>query len=105
MSIKIQFVFSRLDKFPENLGAISDEQGERFHRGFMTTEGRYQGRGANRMLSDYCWSTKCDCSRDLYKRKSHKCQIFALIQVLASRFCIISNMFKLLVYIFSMTFT
>jgi len=76
MSIKMHFVFSRLDKFPENLGVISDEHGEWFHQGFMTTEGRYQGRGAHHMLSDYCWSIKHDCLRDLYKRKSHKCQFF-----------------------------
>jgi len=44
MSIKMHFVFSHLDKFPEKLGAISDEQGERYHQGFMTIEGRYQGR-------------------------------------------------------------
>ena len=31
MSIKVQFLFSHLDKFPDNLGAITDEQGERFH--------------------------------------------------------------------------
>jgi len=81
MSIKMHFMFSRLDKFPENLGAISDEQGEQFHHGFMTTEVHYQDRGAHHLLSDYCCSIKCDCS----------------IQVLASRFCIISNMFKLIV--------
>jgi len=74
MSIKMHFVFSSLDKFQENFGAISDEQGERFHQGFMTTEGRYRGKGAHHMLSDYYWSIKRDCSRDPYKRKSHKCQ-------------------------------
>jgi len=42
----MHFMFSRLDKFPENLGAISDEQGEQFHHGFMTTEVHYQDRGA-----------------------------------------------------------
>ena len=31
MSIKVHFLFSHLDKFPDNLGAVSDEQGERFH--------------------------------------------------------------------------
>ena len=31
MSIKVHFLFSHLNKFPENLGAVSDEQGERFH--------------------------------------------------------------------------
>ena len=77
MSIKMHFVFSSLDKFQENFGAISDEQGERFHQGFMTTERRHQGRGAHHMLSlsDYYWSIKRDFSRDLYKRKSHKCQL------------------------------
>ena len=40
---KMRFVISHLDNFPENLGGVSDEQGERFHQGFMTTEGWYQG--------------------------------------------------------------
>ena len=30
MSIKIHFLFSHLDRFPENLVVVSDEQGERF---------------------------------------------------------------------------
>ena len=28
MGIKVHFLFSHLDKFPDNLGAVSDEQGE-----------------------------------------------------------------------------
>ena len=33
MSIKIHLLFSHLDnRFPENLAAVSDEQGERFHQ-------------------------------------------------------------------------
>ncbi|UYV72233.1 POLD1 [Cordylochernes scorpioides] len=32
MSIKVHYLHSHLDKFPDNLGAYSDEQGERFHR-------------------------------------------------------------------------
>ena len=32
MSIKVHFLFCHLDEFPENLGAVSDEQGERFHQ-------------------------------------------------------------------------
>jgi hypothetical protein len=31
MSLKIHFLHSHLDLFPQNLGAISDEHGERFH--------------------------------------------------------------------------
>jgi hypothetical protein len=32
MSLKIHFLNSHLDFIPENLGAVSEEQGERFHR-------------------------------------------------------------------------
>lgn len=32
MSIKLHFLHSHLADFPENLGAVSDEQGERFHQ-------------------------------------------------------------------------
>jgi hypothetical protein len=32
MSLKLHFLFSHLDQFPENQGAVSEEQGERFHR-------------------------------------------------------------------------
>ena len=32
MSIKIHFLFSHVDRFPENLGAINHEQGERFQQ-------------------------------------------------------------------------
>jgi hypothetical protein len=31
MSIKMHYLFSHMDRFPENLGSMSDEQGERFH--------------------------------------------------------------------------
>jgi len=31
MSIKVHYLHSHLEKFPENLGDISEEQGERFH--------------------------------------------------------------------------
>jgi hypothetical protein len=31
MSLKVQFLHSHLDFFPDNLGTVSDELGERFH--------------------------------------------------------------------------
>ena len=43
MSIKLHFWNSHLDQFPENLGAVSDEQGERFHQDLKIMEERYQG--------------------------------------------------------------
>jgi hypothetical protein len=32
MSINVHFLNAHLDYFPENLGAVSEEQGERFHQ-------------------------------------------------------------------------
>jgi len=40
MSLKIYFLHSRLDFFPANLGAVSDEQCERFHQDISTMEKR-----------------------------------------------------------------
>ena len=55
MSNKMHFLFSHLDRFPENLGDLSEEKGERFHQDIHTMEERYQGHwNANRM-ADYYW--------------------------------------------------
>ena len=54
MSIKVHFLFSHLNKFLDNLGAVSDEQGERFHQDLMAVEERYQGRGDRHTV---CWQT------------------------------------------------
>ena len=35
MSLKIHFLDSHLDFFPDNLGAVSDEHGERFHQDIL----------------------------------------------------------------------
>ena len=42
MSLKIHMLHSHLDFFPENLGATSDEQGERFHQDINSTKKCYQ---------------------------------------------------------------
>lgn len=55
MSLKIHFLHSHLDFFPPNLGAVSDEQGERFHQDVLQMERRYQGKWDESMMSDYCW--------------------------------------------------
>lgn len=54
MSIKVHFLHGHLDWFPENLGAVSDEQGERFHQDICTMEQRYQGRWDDHMTADCC---------------------------------------------------
>lgn len=70
MSLKIHFLHSHLDFFPENLGAVSDEHGERFHQDISSFESRYQGRWNPNMLSDYCWSVKRD--EPMAKHKQRK---------------------------------
>ena len=72
MSIKLHYVKSYADKFPQNLGSISEEQGEQFHQNIKTIEERYQGRWDSHMIVDYCWSLKRDVPEASYKRKSLK---------------------------------
>jgi len=40
MCIKLHFLCSHLDHFPENRGDLSDEQGERFHQDISEMEVR-----------------------------------------------------------------
>jgi len=40
MSLKIHFLESHLDLFPENLGKVSDERGERFNQDILAKEKR-----------------------------------------------------------------
>ena len=52
MSIKFHFLNSQLDQFPDNLGAVSDEQGERFHQDLKIMEERFQGRWDKSIMAD-----------------------------------------------------
>jgi hypothetical protein len=56
MSLKVHFLGSHLglDFFPENLGAVSDEHGERFLQDIYNMEKQYQGKWSLSMLADYC---------------------------------------------------
>ena len=58
MTLKIHFLESHLDFFAENLGEVSDEQGERFHQNIIATKKRCQGKWTSSMLADYCWTLK-----------------------------------------------
>ena len=42
MWIKVHFLHSHLDKFPDNCVDVSDELGERFHQDIKIIEERYQ---------------------------------------------------------------
>ena len=77
MSIKLHFLHSHLSRFPENLGDMSDKQGEHFHQDINGMEVCYQGHWDATMLADYCWSIKRDDARASHSRKLVKCQFIA----------------------------
>ncbi|GBO42013.1 hypothetical protein AVEN_247275-1 [Araneus ventricosus] len=52
MSLKVHFLHSHLDFFPENLGAVSDEHGERFHQDIAQFERRFSGNRNASMLAE-----------------------------------------------------
>lgn len=58
MGLKVHFLHFHVDYFPENLGAYSEERGERFHKDVHDIERRYQGRWNANILVDYCWMIK-----------------------------------------------
>jgi hypothetical protein len=62
MSIKMHFLSSHLDYFPDNCGDLSEEQGERFHQDIRVMEEMYHGRWDVSMLADYCW-----CLRETFQ--------------------------------------
>ena len=54
MSLKLHFLHSHLEFFPDNLDAVSDEHGERFHQDIAVVETRYKGKSSSNMMRDYC---------------------------------------------------
>ena len=72
MSVKIHFLHSHLEYFPEDLGALSEEQGERFYLDIKIIEKRYQGQWKINMIANYCWCLKRDGKNFEPSRKSKK---------------------------------
>jgi len=71
MSLKVHILDSHLDKFKENMGAYSEEQGERFHQDILDFERRYQGQYNESMMGDYIWGLIRE-SELQYKRQARK---------------------------------
>ena len=71
MSVKVHFLHSHLEYFPENLGSLSEEQGERFHQDIKEMEKRCHGKLTKNMMADFCWMLKRDCSTS-YTRQSKR---------------------------------
>ena len=69
MSVKMHFLRSHLDYFPQNCGDLSEKQGERFHQDIRVMEERYQGRWDVSFLADYCLCLKRDVVATQHRRK------------------------------------
>jgi hypothetical protein len=57
--------------FHENLGAVSEEQGELFQQDIKEMERIYQGRWNVNMRGDYCWTRHREIPETSHKRKSN----------------------------------
>ena len=71
MSLKVHFLHTHLDYFPQSLDNVSKKHEERFHQD-IKIETRYQGRWDVYMMADYCWCLKCDCKCSEAARKAKK---------------------------------
>jgi len=63
----MHFLFSHLDFFPLNCGAVSNKHGERFHEDILVVEHRYKEKWSAAMLGDYCWMMKSNAPETKYK--------------------------------------
>ena len=66
MIVKSHFLHSHVDYFPNNFGAVREEQGERFHQDIKTMKKRYQGYLSESMMADYCWCLIHECMDTTY---------------------------------------
>lgn len=69
MSVKLHFLDSHIEYFPDKLGDFSEEHGERCHQDMKDMEKRYQGIWGVNMMADYCWNLKRDKKIDSRSRK------------------------------------
>ncbi|KAM8703112.1 hypothetical protein ACLKA7_007823 [Drosophila subpalustris] len=76
MSLKIHFLHSHLDFFPDNLGDLSDEHGERFHQQIKAMEKRYNGFWDAAMMGDYIWSLTREADYKCNKRQKRSHNFF-----------------------------
>ncbi|XP_043273337.1 uncharacterized protein [Venturia canescens] len=69
MNLRLHFLHSHLDAFPENLDTYNEEQGERSHQDLKEMERRSQGHWDINTMADFCWTLKREMPRKGIKRK------------------------------------
>jgi hypothetical protein len=70
MSLKSHFSHSHLG-FAPNVGAVSDENQERFQQDISTMEKRYAGKWSQHTLAACCWNCTEQVLIASYKRMSY----------------------------------
>jgi hypothetical protein len=68
MSLRIRFLHSHLNFFPENLSEIGDEQNKLF-QDIKSMEHHYQGFWNDYVMEDYCLMLHCDAPDIAYRRQ------------------------------------
>jgi hypothetical protein len=77
ISLKLNFLHSHLDFFPEHTSAISDKHFKRFHQDISQTEKRYSGKWSQNMFSDYCFGLIKETPTDENKRQKKTKEVFS----------------------------
>jgi hypothetical protein len=76
MSLKLHFLHSNLDFFPENVQAISDEHGKGFLRIFPKLKRGTMENGSPNILADCYWSLIREISTGECKRQNKTKRVF-----------------------------
>ena len=71
MSLKLRFLHSHWNFFPENTGADSDKHSKVFHQRISQIKNRYGGKWRPNMLADNCWSLIRETSAGENKRQKN----------------------------------
>jgi len=77
MSLKLHFLHSHSEFFPEHTGAISDEHFKSIHQDVSQIEKRYSGKLSPNMLSDYSWGLARETPTDENKRQKKMKGVFS----------------------------
>ena len=72
ISVKLHFLHSHSNYFPDNLGYMSEEQSERFHQDIKIMEKRYQDQWNVNIMADYYWCLMIDEKTYKHSRKSKR---------------------------------
>jgi len=76
LSVKIHFLSSHLDFFPENCGSVSDEHCEYFHHGIAAMEGRYKEKWSPSIFADYYWTLMRDSPNSMFSWQAKKARLY-----------------------------